>query len=79
MTFDELLKEIKRISEKSFPEAALIQLPMVISPQVQEKILNSGKSPEELAEIILKAIDLIDRGSVEKVERLVERMLVADK
>lgn len=79
MAFEELLKEIKRVSGDCFPEAALLQLPLVVSPKVQKKILSSGKSTEELADIFLKAIDLINRGSVERVERLIEHTLASGK
>lgn len=79
MAFEELLKEIKRISGGRFPEAALMQLPLVVSPRVQKKILSSGKSPEKLAEIFLKTIDIINRGSVERVEKLIERALASGK
>ena len=79
MSFEELLREIKRVSGDCFPEAALLQLPLVVSPKVQKKILSSGKSTEELAEIFLKAIDLINCGSVERVERLIERALASGK
>ena len=54
MTFEELLREIKRVSVDRFPEAAILQLPLVVSPKVQKEILSSGKSPEELAEFFSK-------------------------
>lgn len=52
-----------------------MQLPLVISPKVQEEIHSSGKSSLELAHIFLNAIFQIDHGSVEKVETLIKRQL----
>lgn len=75
MTFEQLLKEIRSIVGEAFPNTAVLELPHVISPEVQEQILSSEKRTDEIAQIFLDAIWQIDNGSVEKVETLVSRML----
>ena len=76
MTFEDLLHEIRNIAGEAFPNTAVMELPHVISPEMQEQILSSDKSTEEIAQIFLDAIWLIDNGSVENVETLVKRMLL---
>lgn len=75
MTFEQLLKEIRSIAGEAFPNTAVLELPHMISPEVQEQILSSEKRTEDIAQIFLDAIWQIDNGSVEKVETLVSRML----
>ena len=53
-----------------------MDLPKVISPGVQNEILCSALSVEELAQIFLDAIWQIDNGSMEKVEPFIKRMLL---
>ena len=76
MTFEDLLQEIRNIAGEAFPNTAVMELPHVISTGIQDEVLSSGMSIEELAQIFLDAIWLIDNGSVEKVETLIERMLL---
>ena len=76
MTFEELLLEIRSIAGEAFPNMAILDLPKVISPGVQNEILCSGWSVEELVQIFLDAIWQIDNGSTEKVETLIQRMLL---
>ena len=76
MTFEELLLEIRSIAGGTFANMAVLDLPKVISPDVQNEILCSGLSVEELAQIFLDAIWQIDNGSTEKVETLIQRMLL---
>ena len=75
IAFEQLLQGIRSIAGEAFPNTAVMELPHVISPEVQEKILSSDKSTEEIAQIFLDAIWQIDNGSIEKVETLITRML----
>ena len=75
MTFQGLLRKIQNDTGIRFPEGAIVQLPLVISPKVQDEILSSGKSSLKLAHIFLNAIFQIDHGSVEKFETLIKRQL----
>lgn len=75
ITFEQLLQEIRSVAGEAFPNTAVMELPHVISSEVQEQILSSDKSTEEIAQIFLDAIWQIDNGSIEKVETLVTRML----
>ena len=75
ITFEQLLQEIRSVAGEAFPNTAVMELPHVISSEVQEQILSSDKSTEEIAQIFLDAIWQIDNGSIEKVETLITRML----
>ena len=75
IAFEQLLKGIRSIAGEAFPNTAVMELSHVISPEVQEQILSSDKSTEEIAQIFLDAIWQIDNGSIEKVETLITRML----
>ena len=55
---------------------AILDLPKVISPSVQNEIPCSGLSVEERAQIFLDAIRQIGNGSAEKVKTLITRMLL---
>ena len=74
IAFEQLLQGIRSIAGEAFPNTAVMELPHVISPEVQEQILSSDKSTEEIAQIFLDAIWQIDNGSIEKVETLITRM-----
>ena len=75
IAFEQLLQGIRSIAGEAFPNTAVMELPHVISPEVQEQILSSDKSTEEIAQTFLDAIWQIDNGSIEKVETLITRML----
>ena len=49
ITFEQLLQEIRSVAGEAFPNTAVMELPHVISSEVQEQILSSDKSTEEIA------------------------------
>ena len=71
MTFTELIREVRVIKGKNFPDTAVLEFPNVISKKAQREILSSNKSLEEIADIFIDAIEQIDNGSVLKLETLI--------
>ena len=71
--FAELMRETYKIAGKRIPNMAYMDLPRVISPETREKMMN--RSPEELAEIIVTMINLINGGSIESVDTILNRLL----
>lgn len=69
MTFDELLDQACKSAH--FPEMARIQLPSSLKDKTKKLKL----SPEELGRVLNKAIDTINKGSVESVDMLVRKQL----
>lgn len=68
MTFDELWKQVKGL-----PDTAMAQVPIVLSEDTKKKLCK--KTPVEIAEIVLSAVDQINHGSIESVDELVRRKL----
>ena len=71
MTFEEYWVEIEKL--KVLPQMAIQQLPSSLSASTKRKLMK--RLPEESVEILRVAIDQVNRGSVESIDRLVKRML----
>ena len=70
-----LMEEIYKAANGALPNMAKILLPPALSEQTKRKILRKKKSPEEMAQIFVSAIDEINHGSIETVDTLVRRSL----
>ena len=71
MTFDELWVEIEKL--QVLPEAAIKQVPKILSNKTKKRL--SRKTPKEVCWILNKAIDEINRGSIETVDALAQKEL----
>ena len=69
MTFDELWEKVCAASD--LPEGARVHLPASLSAGTKEYIVNKNLSADELAGIVLDAINKINAGSVETIDDLV--------
>ena len=60
------------------PNTALLELPTVIKPDTQKKLLALGEKSGIMAagELILKSIDAINNGSLETVDKVINRKLM---
>ena len=68
MTFDELWKEISDL-----PEMAKIQIPGVLRESTKKKL--ARKKPEEVRQIVVAAIDEVNHGSVEPLDRIIRKKI----
>ena len=68
MTFDELWKEISDL-----PEMAKIQVPGILSESTKRKL--ARKKPEEVRQIVTAAIDEVNHGSVEPLDRIIRKKI----
>lgn len=73
--FTELMEEIYKAANGALPNMAKILLPSTLSEKTKKKILRKKKSPEEMAQIFVSAIDEINHGSIETVDALVMKAL----
>lgn len=71
MTFEEYWAEIEKL--KLLPNTAIRQLPSALSRKTKSELMK--KHPEDAVEILKKAINAIDCGSIESVDNLVTRLL----
>ena len=71
MTFEEYWAEVEKL--KMLPEMAIQQLPFSLSPETKKRLLR--KRPEETAELLITAIEEVNKGSVESIDRLVKEKL----
>lgn len=71
MTFDELWRTIKDM--RVLPETAVIQIPQVLQNDTKKRLCK--RSPQDVATIVLPAVDEINRGSIETVDALVRKWL----
>lgn len=71
MTFEEYWAEVEKL--KALPNTAIKQLPSSLSTETKRKLME--KQPEETVELLSKAIDEVNRGSVESIESLVRKRL----
>lgn len=69
MTFDELWEIIWK--ESNLPNEAKKLLPQSLSEMTKQELLTSGKSPSEIARIVEAAVDAINHGAIESLERLI--------
>lgn len=71
MTFEELLTEACKSAH--LPDMARILLPSALSEKTKKMVLKL--SPEEFGRVLSKAIETINRGSIESVDTLVRRLI----
>lgn len=71
MTFEELFD--KACTTAGLPEMAKMQLPSVLSDKTKKMILKL--SPEEVGKMLSSAIDAVNKGSVETIDKLVREQL----
>lgn len=71
MTFEEYWLEVEKL--KVLPNTAIKQLPSVLSGKTKSELMR--RTAEDAVEILKKAIETIDRGSVESIDNLVTRLL----
>ena len=68
MTFEDVWKEVKGL-----PDTARIQVPGVLSESTKMKM--AELSPEEVSRIVLAAIEDVNNGSVEPLDKLIKSRL----
>lgn len=68
MMFDDLRREVEGL-----PETAKIQVSGVLSENMKRKLCKH--SPEEISRIVLAAIEEVNNGSVEPLDRLIKKRL----
>ena len=68
MTFDELWREISDL-----PEMAKIQIPGMLRESTKKKL--ARKKPEEVRQIVTAAIDEVNHGSVEPLDRIIRKKI----
>lgn len=71
MAFEEYWDEVTKL--KNIPNTAIEQLPSTLSEKTKKKLMK--RKPEESAEILEAAIDLINRGSVESIDSLIRKLI----
>jgi len=71
MTFEDLWNQI--CNAPGFPEGAKKQLPESLSDDTKKLIVKRGL--QSSSEVVLKAINEINNGSVERIDVLVNRQL----
>ena len=71
MTFEELLNNACKTAH--LPEMARIQLPSALSDETKKMVMKL--SPEELGHVVSDAIDKINHGSVDPIDKLIRNSL----
>ena len=74
-TFEQLMEEIYKAANGALPNMAKILLPFALEEKTKERLLKSRKTPAQLAQVFVEAIDTIDHGSIESVDSLVCRKM----
>lgn len=69
--FEDFWKEIEK--RGILPEGAIKQLPESIDDRCRAELMK--RTPEEVAEVIMKAIDQVNHGCIKSVEELVLEIL----
>ena len=69
MTFEELWEEVWKNTK--LPKEAKKFLPQSLSEKTKERLLDSGLSPSDISGIIESAVEKINHGSVESIDKLV--------
>ena len=70
MTFEDYWTEVDKL--KTLPQMTIQQLPSSLSVDTKKRLMMLR--PEETVEILEAAIDLVNQGSVESIDSLVNRM-----
>ena len=73
MTIEELID--KACTAAGLPEMARMQLPSALSDKTKKMVLKL--SPEEVGQILSKAINAVNQGSVKSVDKLVIEQLTS--
>ena len=68
MDFEELWRQVE-----GFPDTAMQFIPNALSEDTKKKL--ERYSPEEISEIVRSAVDEINGGSIETLDRLVLKLL----
>lgn len=71
MTFEDLLD--KACTSAHLPNTASDQLPSALSDKTKKKLLKL--SPEEVGRVLSEAIDKINYGSVEPIDKLIRKQV----
>ena len=77
--FSNLLLSIRRTVGVRLPNTALLELPTVIEKDTQKRLVEIGNKDGFMVagELILKSIDEINKGSLETVDRVIRKKLMA--
>ena len=80
-SFESLLLRIREQLGYEFPNAAVVELPLIISRETQEALLSTERERglEAAEKAILTAIDKINRGSLETVDKLIRDNLYSTR
>ena len=68
MTFDELWEQVRGL-----PEMAKVQVPSSLSINTKKRLCKFN--PEEISKIVQAAIDEINHGSIESLDKLIQQHL----
>ena len=71
MTFEEYWAEVGKL--KALPSMAIDKIPSSLSTATKKRLMK--EQPEETARLLNKAIEEINRGSVESIDSLVKKRL----
>jgi len=71
MTFDELLDQA--CTAAHLPDMAKMQLPSALSERTKKRVMKL--SPEEFGDILSRAINKVNRGSIESIDALVREQV----
>lgn len=74
--FDELWNKIAKTNKLT--NMTILDMPKVISSETKKMLVRSGKNVDELADMIQSVINEIDRGSIERLDVLLQRELNKD-
>lgn len=69
MTFEEFWKEVENTN--TLPETAIQHIPMAISEKTKRRLMR--RTPEEAVKMLNEVIEIINQGSVEKLDTLLSR------
>lgn len=71
MTFEEYWTKVEKL--EMLPGMAIQQIPLSISAETKKRLMT--KQPNEAAQFLNEAIDQINHGSVESLDKLLSKML----
>ena len=68
MTFEEIWRAVKGL-----PDTAMIQVPVALSSETKKRLVEH--TPEEVAKLVIEAIDEINHGSIAPLDTLIKQKL----
>ena len=68
--FEDLLIDVRKETGR-LADQAVAELPIVVSPKMQRRLLDSGLPTLTIGNAILNSIDKVNNGSTEKLEVLI--------